>query len=100
VPGIGAQGGDLEATLAGGPRCARRRTADQFVARIIYAGGGAPASIRAAALELREAINNWCEQAGLTEFAGRGHETALDGAHASRRLAGLSQPPSPSISRR
>ena len=33
VPGIGAQGGDLDSTLAAGLECARRRTADQLLAR-------------------------------------------------------------------
>ncbi|MGA2780048.1 MAG: orotidine-5'-phosphate decarboxylase [Steroidobacteraceae bacterium] len=57
VPGIGAQRGDLDETLAAG---LDRDGAGLLISSsrgIIYAGGGAPDSIRAAAQQLREAIN-------------------------------------------
>jgi len=57
VPGIGAQGGDLDATLAAG---LDQRGAGLLVnsARgIIYAGGGRAEGIRAAASELKAAID-------------------------------------------
>ncbi len=57
VPGIGAQGGDLEAILAAGLDANGAGLLISSSRAIIYAGGGSPASIRAAALELREAVN-------------------------------------------
>jgi orotidine-5'-phosphate decarboxylase len=57
VPGIGAQGGDLEATLAAGLNAHGAGLLVSSSRNIIYAGGGAPASIRAAAAELSAAIN-------------------------------------------
>jgi orotidine-5'-phosphate decarboxylase len=57
VPGVGAQGGDLEAILAAGLDANGAGLLVSSSRAIIYAGGGSPAAIRAAALELREAIN-------------------------------------------
>ncbi len=57
VPGIGAQRGDLDATLAAGLDAQGAGLLVSSSRAVIYAGGGAAESIRAAALELREAIN-------------------------------------------
>ena len=57
VPGIGAQGGDLQATLAAGLDSRRAGLLISASRSIIYAGGGAASSIRAAAEELHAAIN-------------------------------------------
>ncbi len=57
VPGIGAQGGDLEATLAAGLRAHGDGLLINSARAIIYAGGGTHAAIRAAALELHAAVN-------------------------------------------
>jgi orotidine-5'-phosphate decarboxylase len=57
VPGIGAQGGDLEATLAAGLNDAGTGLLVNSARGVIYAGGGAPESIRAAAAGLHAAIN-------------------------------------------
>jgi orotidine-5'-phosphate decarboxylase len=57
VPGIGAQGGDLQATLDAGLDAEGRGLLINSSRAIIFAGGGAAASIRAAAAELRTAIN-------------------------------------------
>jgi orotidine-5'-phosphate decarboxylase len=57
VPGIGAQGGDLEATLAAGLDARAAGLLISSSRNIIYAGGGAAAAIRAAAADLRTAIN-------------------------------------------
>ena len=57
VPGIGAQGGDLEATLTAGLDAQGAGLLISASRSIIYAGGGAPAAIRAAAAELHAAIN-------------------------------------------
>jgi orotidine-5'-phosphate decarboxylase len=57
VPGIGAQGGDLEATLEAGLNARGAGLLISSSRNIIYAGGGAAASIRAAAAELGAAIN-------------------------------------------
>jgi orotidine-5'-phosphate decarboxylase len=57
VPGIGAQGGDLEAILAAGLDSRGAGLLISSSRNIIYAGGGAPAAIGAAAAELRTAIN-------------------------------------------
>jgi len=57
VPGIGAQGGGLEATLAGGLNADGAGLLISSSRAIMYAGGGRPEPIRAAALQLHEAIN-------------------------------------------
>jgi len=57
VPGIGAQGGDLEATLAAGLDARGAGLLINSARNIIYAGGGASGAIRAAAADLRMAIN-------------------------------------------
>jgi orotidine-5'-phosphate decarboxylase len=57
VPGIGAQGGDLQATLAAGLDAQGRGLLINSSRAIIYAGGGAAAAIHAAAAELHAAIN-------------------------------------------
>ncbi len=72
VPGIGAQGGDLEATLAAGLDAHGAGLLISSSRNIIYAGGGSPGAIRAAAAALRTAINR--------ERARRASERALDGA--------------------
>jgi orotidine-5'-phosphate decarboxylase len=71
VPGIGAQGGDLEATLAAGLNARGAGLLISSSRNIIYAGGGAAGSIRAAAAELYTAIN---------KHRPRTLEGALDGA--------------------
>jgi len=57
VPGIGAQGGDLEGTLAAGLNAAGTGLLINSSRGIIYAGGGESGAIREAAARLREAIN-------------------------------------------
>jgi orotidine-5'-phosphate decarboxylase len=57
VPGIGAQGGDLDETLAAGLDRHGTGLLINSARAIIYAGGGARGAIREAALELRAAIN-------------------------------------------
>src|SRR5271168_2016098 len=57
VPGIGAQGGDLEATLAAGLDARGSGLLINSSRGIIYAGGGSAAAIGAAAAELHSAIN-------------------------------------------
>jgi orotidine-5'-phosphate decarboxylase len=57
VPGIGAQGGNLQATLAAGLDAHGAGLLISASRSIIYAGGGTAASIRAAAEELHAAIN-------------------------------------------
>lgn len=57
VPGIGAQGGDLDATLAAGLDAGGGGLLINSSRGIIYAGGGSADGIRAAAAELRGAIN-------------------------------------------
>ena len=56
VPGIGAQGGDLDATLQAGLDSEGTGLLINSSRGIIYAGGGTPEAIRSAALELRDAI--------------------------------------------
>ena len=56
VPGIGAQGGDLEATLDAGLDRKRAGLLISSSRAIIYAGGGTAAAIRAAAQDLKTAI--------------------------------------------
>jgi orotidine-5'-phosphate decarboxylase len=71
VPGIGAQGGDLAATLAAGLDAAGAGLLINSSRAIIYAGGGAPDAIRAAALSLRSGIESAraeaCRQAAGSE---------------------------------
>jgi orotidine-5'-phosphate decarboxylase len=57
VPGIGAQGGDLEATLAAGLDGNGAGLLINSSRGIIYAGGGSADAIGAAAAELHAAIN-------------------------------------------
>jgi orotidine-5'-phosphate decarboxylase len=57
VPGIGAQGGDLKATLSAGLDARGAGLLINSSRGIIYAGGGAGAAIRIAAADLRAAIN-------------------------------------------
>jgi len=57
VPGIGAQGGDLDAMLAAGLDARGAGLLINSARGIIYAGGGTAGAIRAAAVELRGAIN-------------------------------------------
>ena len=57
VPGIGAQGGDLASTLTAGLDADGDGLLINSSRGIIYAGGGAAESIRAAALELHRQIN-------------------------------------------
>ena len=57
VPGIGAQGGDLEATLAAGLDARGAGLLISSSRSLIYAGGGTAAAIRGAAAELHAAIN-------------------------------------------
>lgn len=56
VPGIGAQGGDLEATLAAGLMADGGGLLINSSRGIIYAGGGTPEAIREAAADLHAAI--------------------------------------------
>jgi len=57
VPGIGSQGGDLDATLSAGLDARGAGLLISSSRNIIYAGGGAAEAIREAAEELRTAIN-------------------------------------------
>src|SRR5580700_10777088 len=57
VPGLGAQGGDLDAILAAGLDARGAGLLISSSRNIIYAGGGTPAAIGAAAAELCGAIN-------------------------------------------
>lgn len=57
VPGIGAQGGDLDALLAAGLNAQGAGLLINSSRALIYAGGGTAAAIRSATLELRAAIN-------------------------------------------
>jgi orotidine-5'-phosphate decarboxylase len=57
VPGIGAQGGDLEATLAAGLDARGAGLLISSSRGLIYAGGGTAAAIRGATAELNAAIN-------------------------------------------
>src|SRR6202162_6444731 len=58
VPGIGAQGGDLDATLAAGVDANGAGLLISSSRNIIYACGGAGGAIREAAAELRTAIEH------------------------------------------
>jgi orotidine-5'-phosphate decarboxylase len=57
VPGIGAQGGDLKATLAAGLDSRGAGLLINSSRHIIYAGGGSAEEIRAAGAQLHTAIN-------------------------------------------
>jgi orotidine-5'-phosphate decarboxylase len=57
VPGVGAQGGDLAATLTAGLDARGAGLLINSSRGIIYAGGGESGAIRSAAAELRDAIN-------------------------------------------
>ena len=57
VPGIGAQGGDLQATLDAGLDARAAGLLISASRSIIYADGGAAAGIRSAAAQLHQAIN-------------------------------------------
>jgi orotidine-5'-phosphate decarboxylase len=57
VPGIGAQGGDLEGTLSAGLDAGGKGLLVSSSRAVIYAGGGTSAAIREAAQELNGAIN-------------------------------------------
>jgi orotidine-5'-phosphate decarboxylase len=57
VPGIGSQGGDLDATLSAGLDARGAGLLISSSRNIIYAGGGAAEAIREAAEELRTTIN-------------------------------------------
>jgi orotidine-5'-phosphate decarboxylase len=57
VPGIGAQGGDLEAMLAAGLDARGAGLLISSSRAINYAGGGSASGIRAAAMQLNQAIN-------------------------------------------
>jgi orotidine-5'-phosphate decarboxylase len=57
VPGIGAQGGDLDATLAAGLDARGAGLLISSSRGLIYAGGGTAAAIRGAAAEMNAAIN-------------------------------------------
>jgi orotidine-5'-phosphate decarboxylase len=57
VPGVGAQGGDLEELLSAGLDAHGAGLLISASRSIIYAGGGSPAGIREAAAELHAAIN-------------------------------------------
>ena len=57
VPGIGAQGGDLDATLAAGLDAYGAGLLISSSRNIIYAGSGTEGAIREAAVQLRTAIN-------------------------------------------
>jgi orotidine-5'-phosphate decarboxylase len=57
VPGIGAQGGDLDSTLEAGLDGRGGGLLISSSRAIIYAGGGATESIRAAAADLHSGIN-------------------------------------------
>src|SRR3984957_14430474 len=57
VPGIGAQGGDLEATLPAGLDAEGKGLLVSSSRAVIYAGEGSSAAIRAAAQDLHGAIN-------------------------------------------
>jgi orotidine-5'-phosphate decarboxylase len=61
VPGIGAQGGDIEATVKAGRTAAGTGLMINSSRAILYAGKGEDyaAAARKVALETRDAINRW-----------------------------------------
>jgi orotidine-5'-phosphate decarboxylase len=73
VPGIGAQGADLQETLAAGLDASGAGLLINSARGIIYAGGGTAAGIRAAASELRAQI-----QAGRETHARSARRRALE----------------------
>jgi orotidine-5'-phosphate decarboxylase len=64
VPGIGAQGGDLDSTLAAGLNSEGTGLLINSSRGIIYAGGGTAENIRAAAADLHAGINKGRRAAG------------------------------------
>lgn len=71
VPGIGAQGGDLDSTLAAGLNAEGAGLLINSSRGIIYAGGGTVENIRAAAADLHAGINK-----GRASSRGRAGGTA------------------------
>jgi orotidine-5'-phosphate decarboxylase len=69
VPGIGAQGGDLEATLAAGLNAAGAGLLISASRSINYAQGGTTQGIRAAAMDLYSAINRHRSAAASSRVA-------------------------------
>ena len=65
VPGIGAQGGDLEQAVRNGMTADRSGLLINSSRGIIYAGGGEPEAIAAAALHLKQQINEIRGAGGL-----------------------------------
>jgi orotidine-5'-phosphate decarboxylase len=65
VPGIGAQGGDLDAVLSAGLDSAGGGLLINSSRAIIYAGGAESDAIRAAAAQLRDAINRRRDKAAV-----------------------------------
>jgi orotidine-5'-phosphate decarboxylase len=61
VPGIGAQGGDLERMLEAGLDESGTGLLINSARGVIYAGGGEAPAIRAAAQALYDGINRWRE---------------------------------------
>jgi len=61
VPGVGAQGGDIEATVRAGRSADGTGLVINSSRAILYAGSGEDyaQAARAAALRTREAINRW-----------------------------------------
>jgi orotidine-5'-phosphate decarboxylase len=72
VPGIGAQGGDLDSTLAAGLNTRGTGLLISSSRALIYAGGGESAAIRAAAESLHAAINLRRARAAAGSCAVRG----------------------------
>lgn len=69
VPGIGAQGGDLEAILAAGLNADHAGLLISASRSINYAGGGSAPAIRAAALDLHSDINRHRSAAAASRVA-------------------------------
>jgi orotidine-5'-phosphate decarboxylase len=65
VPGIGAQGGDLDEVLSAGLDSAGAGLLINSSRAIIYAGGAESEAIRAAAAQLRDAINRRRDKAAV-----------------------------------
>jgi orotidine-5'-phosphate decarboxylase len=70
VPGIGAQGGDLDSTLAAGLNSEGTGLLINSSRGIIYAGGGTAENIRAAAADLHAGINKGRHAAGRLAAVG------------------------------
>jgi orotidine-5'-phosphate decarboxylase len=79
VPGIGAQGGDLDGTLAAGLDERGKGLLISSSRAVIYAGGGAAASIRAAAADLHSAINRGRPAPGRAAAGRRAQGSAAAG---------------------